>query len=112
MKLLLLIIALALKAILSPLLLLYGIIRSITKWEFMQWCLEISLSIDRMGNTFGKYLWNDLLGLGFGNSKETISSRLGKNEMFGLLKPIGKMLAKVLNRLDKDHCKDSIDFII
>lgn len=112
MQLLLLIIALALKAILSPVLLAYGIVRSITKWEFMQWCLEVSLSIDRMGNCFGKYLWNDLLGLGFGNSKETISSRLGKNEMFGLLKPFGKLLAKLLNWLDKDHCKKSIDFMI
>lgn len=112
MQIVLLIISFAIRAVLSPILLFYGIVRSIYKRELLQWCLELSISIDRMGNCFGKYLWNDLLGLGFGNSKETISSRLGKNEMFGLLKPIGKLLANTLNKLEKLHCKKSIDFII
>lgn len=112
MTIILLIISLVLRAILSPLLLTYGIIRSITKWELRKWCLEVSIAIDRMGNSLGKYVFNDFFGRGFGNSKETISSRLGKNELFYSLKPLGKLTAWCLNKLDKNHCKNAIDFII
>lgn len=102
----------ALKKILSPILFVWGLIGSAKRKETKIYFRELSLANDRYGNVLGKYTFNDVLGDGFGNGKETISSRLGKNEMFGSLKVIGPTTAKTLNWLDKEHCKKSIDFVI
>ena len=109
MNLLLLIIARAFQVVCSPILIVWGLIRSIQKREFLQWSYTLAIAIDRFGNCLGKYTWNDLLGDGFGNSKETISSRLGKNKILGTLKKIGKFVANKLNKLDKNHCENAID---
>jgi hypothetical protein len=109
MKLLLLIIARALQLICSPILIVWGLIRSIQKKEFLTYSHELAIAIDRFGNCLGKYTWNDLLGNDFGNSKETISSRLGKNKIFETLKKCGKFVAKILDKLDINHCIKSID---
>ena len=71
-----------------------------------------AVDIDRFGNrnfratlnlTFRKY-W----GHKFGDERETISSALGKNERDGTLSRTGKGICWILNKLDKDHCKNSI----
>lgn len=103
---------LLIKLILIPVLFIWGVIRSLQKGEFLKWLFDLLLAFDRWANVLGKYTFNDIMGDNFGNGKETISGRLGKNEMFFSLKPIGKILANILNRLDKDHCKKAIDFII
>lgn len=105
----LLVIAWVMKVVLTPLLVAYGIVRSITKWELLLWFKKIAISIDRLGNTLGGYLFNDLLGDGFGNGKETISSRLGKCQQGGCLTVFGKIIVIVLDKLDKNHCSKSID---
>lgn len=112
MDFLLLIIARALQVICSPILIVWGLIRSIQKKEFLKYSSDLALAIDRFGNCLGKYVWNDLFGDGFGNSKETISSRLGKNKIFETLKLFGKFVAKILDKLDKNHCIKSIDLNI
>ena len=45
----------------------------------------------------------------FGNVNETISSALGKNQRDGTLSWFGKFIAFVLDKIDKDHCKKSIN---
>ena len=47
-------------------------------------------------------------GYKFGNSNETISSTLGKNERDNTLSQIGKALVWLLDKIDKDHCKKAI----
>lgn len=72
-----------------------------------------AIDIDRFGNHNFRTLWNTILrrrkGYGFGNPLETISSALGKNQRDGTLSIIGKGLAGILNLLDKNHCKNSIN---
>lgn len=105
----LLVVAWVMKVVLTPLLVAYGIIRSITKWELLLWFKKIAISIDRLGNTLGGYMFNDLLGNGFGNGKETISSRLGKCQQENKLTLVGLFVVNILNTLDKNHCLKSID---
>jgi len=109
MKFLLLIIARTMQVVLSPILIIWGFFRSIYKREYSQWSFELAIAIDRFGNCLGKYTFNDLMGIGFGNSKETISSRLGRNKINHTLKSFGKVVANTLDTLDDNHCIKSID---
>ena len=58
-------------------------------------------------------LFNDILikigGYKFGNRQETISSVLGKNQRSNTLTKAGKILRFILDVIDKDHCKNSIN---
>ena len=57
-------------------------------------------------------LWNTKLridgGYGFGKTGETISSALGKNERDKTLSKKGKILVKILDFFDENHCENSI----
>ena len=44
----------------------------------------------------------------FGREKETISSALGKNEIDKTLSKKGKLLVKILDFFDENHCEKSI----
>jgi len=70
--------------------------------------LNSAVSIDIMCNSvFSPFLNAYFLQRGgyyFGNSGETVSSALGKNESLGKLTWIGKGLVYLLNLLQKDHC--------
>lgn len=72
-----------------------------------------AVDIDRFGNHNFRTLWNATLrksgGYKFGNINETISSALGKNQRDKTLSKPGKMLAGLLDWIDKKHCKKSID---
>ena len=46
----------------------------------------------------------------FGNIDETISSVLGKNQRFGHLTKFGKVICKILDTIDKNHCEKSIQW--
>jgi len=71
-----------------------------------------AISIDRYGNYEFRSLWNATLkneyGYEFGDFRETISSALGKNQRDKTLTKTGKILATILDFLDKNHCKKSI----
>ena len=71
-----------------------------------------ALSIDIWANREFRTLWNDKLkiasGYKFGRENETISSALGKNERDKTLSKTGKLLVKILDFLDKNHCIKSI----
>ena len=71
-----------------------------------------ALSIDIWGNREFRTLWNATLrlnnGYHFGELDETISSALGKNQRDKTLTKTGKIICKILDTLDKEHCKKSI----
>ena len=71
-----------------------------------------ALSIDIWANFEFRTLWNTKLridgGYEFGKTGETISSALGKNERDKTLSKTGKLLVKILDFFDENHCKNSI----
>lgn len=74
--------------------------------------LSSAANLDKYANREFRTLFNNTLilphGYQFGNMGETISSVLGKNERDKTLTTTGKALAWVLNKLDKNHCANSI----
>lgn len=74
--------------------------------------LSSAVNLDRFGNYEFRTLFNLTLrkpnGYEFGNFEETISSVLGKNQRDGTLTTTGKILAFILDTIDKDHCRKSI----
>jgi hypothetical protein len=48
-------------------------------------------------------------GYKFGNPDETISSVIGKNERLQTLTSSGRLLNSILNRIEKNHAKKSIE---
>jgi hypothetical protein len=76
--------------------------------------LDTAATVDRYGNRDLRKLWNSTLirkesQHHFGNIDETISSVLGKNQREKTLTYTGKFLAWILDTIDKDHCKKSIN---
>ena len=72
-----------------------------------------AINIDKFGNREFRTCLNRCLILEkspfeFGNESETISSVLGKNKRFGYLTNFGKIICKILDFLDKNHCEKSI----
>lgn len=86
-----------------------------------KWCVltgyykSVAIDIDIMSNRAFRALWNATLVqknkdyYQFGKYGETISSALGKNERLGTLSKTGKFLVSILNLIDKNHCKNSIN---
>jgi len=56
----------------------------------------------------GKLMSRKLTAFMIGNIDETISSVLGKNQRFGHLTKFGKVICKILDTIDKNHCEKSI----
>jgi hypothetical protein len=73
---------------------------------------DTALNLDKFGNREFRTLFNKVLitkkGFQFGDHNETISSVLGKNQINKTLTKTGVILAKILDTLDKNHCKNSI----
>ena len=77
---------------------------------------SLALGLDQIGNAVCRDMFNRLLieedGYKFGKVQETISSVLGKNERDWTLSLGGLLLVILLDVIDKDHCRNSIqDFI-
>lgn len=74
---------------------------------------EEAVAIDRFGNYQYHSLFNTWFvkenGYKHGNINETISSVLGKNQRDETLTSLGRLLAKILDIIDKDHCLKSIN---
>lgn len=105
-----------LKLYLSPLLILSGLIillcqksRTVAISAYFK---EIAIVIDMFGNVIGSPLWNIWLkeddGYNFGNRKDTISYVLALNNRLGTLSKSGKIWAKILDKIDKDHLEKTI----
>lgn len=102
-----------LKLVLSPILLLYGIIESYANKELGNYFENIAISLDVSGNVLGKYLFNKALikanGYKFGSRYETISYVLGINNRDNTLTLLGRLIGKLLNIIDKNHLNKAID---
>lgn len=128
-SLILLIVALALAVVLLPL----GLLRTIGEIWFRfftpsgknspskkgLWYLggifrSVAIGIDQIGNSVCRDLFNRCLitsaGYKFGKVQETISSVLGKNQETWTLTCLWAIIVKLLDTLDKNHCKDSIQY--
>ena len=76
--------------------------------------VEVAIALDITGNVTMQFLLNDLLLINnkdsyyFGNSKETISSVIGKNSITGTLSFLGRALNRFLNFIDTNHSLNSI----
>ena len=77
------------------------------------WACKTARSIDVFANVEASELFNDVLikkgGYKFGNRLETISSVIGKNQRNNTLTAIGRGLRYILDKIDKDHCLESIN---
>jgi len=89
------------------------IIKYSFKWKVLKgYFYETAIDIDRFGNRNFRTLLNSTLikeqGYKFGDSRETISSALGKNKLNKTLTKTGKVVCAILDFLDKNHCVKSI----
>ena len=75
---------------------------------------ETAIDIDKFGNRNFRAFLNATMrisgGYNFGNVNETISSALGKNQRAGTLSWFGKIICKILDTIDKNHCEKSIQW--
>lgn len=90
-----------------------GMIYALFKKGVGDYFFKLALAIDQLGNVAMSKLFNDTLifkeGYKFGFEDETISSVLGKNQKANLLKPLGKFLVFLLDKIDKNHSIDAIE---
>jgi hypothetical protein len=95
--------------ILSEFLYISGLIFSHNRAKYH---LNIGISYDQLGNTLGGPLFNLILrkkgGHKFGDPDETISAVLGYLKASGHLTKLGKLIADLLNKIDKDHVEKAI----
>ena len=74
--------------------------------------METAVDLDKFGNRNFRAFLNATMrvsrGYNFGNVNETISSALGKNQRDNTLSWFGKLIAFVLDTIDKNHCEKSI----
>jgi len=75
---------------------------------------DTAINIDRFGNrefrfSLNKYLITEKSPDRFGNIEETISSVLGKNQLSNNLTSFGNIIANILDTIEKEHCKKSIN---
>ena len=76
---------------------------------------DTAINIDRFGNrefrfSLNKYLIIEGSSNKFGDIRETISSVLGKNQRDNTLTKLGNIICCILDFLDKEHCKKSIEY--
>lgn len=108
----LLIIALYLSVVLLPIGFAFQIITALFK-AIDKYLFRIAKSIDQLGNVVCEHLLNVTMikknGYKFGNEDVTISHVLGMNEKTDTLSGAGKLLALLLNTIDKDHNQKAIE---
>lgn len=76
--------------------------------HFDTYLYNLAFSIDQLGNVLCSTVFNKVLiknesTYKYGDPDNTISHVTGVNKVQGHLKPLGKLLAWILNALDKNH---------
>lgn len=98
--------------IISLIHLLFSTRFSESKKRINNYFYSIAFCIDLLGNVTLQGPLNLCLirenGYQFGRVDETISSVLGKNERDGTLTKYGKTIVKILDFIEKNHCKKAI----
>tara|TARA_R110002020_G_scaffold139380_3_gene310296 strand:- start:852 stop:1238 length:387 start_codon:yes stop_codon:yes gene_type:complete len=78
------------------------------------WFWRTARAIDVFANVNGAEFFDAIFirdgGYKFGNPKETISSVIGKNQRDNTLSIAGQILRWMLDRIDQDHCLNSINY--
>lgn len=100
----------------SPIGFTSAILRSLITWDFAylkRYYYNVTGSLDQLGNVIMAPLFNLILidpksPCKFGDKDETISSVLGRNQLNGSLRYLGKRLVALLDWLEKDHSIKSI----
>jgi len=113
--LILFIISLVLCAIVYPIGFIYSVVLTFFKngyTELDKYLFQCAISQDQHANTWLAKLFNDVLikdgGAKFGNTDETISSVLGRNQLLDKLTKLGKLINYILHKIEKDHSIKSI----
>ena len=93
---------------------IFGTIISFKRGKYGEYYMKIDISNDQHGNVVGQYVFNLVLIKSkskalFGNPDETISSVLGKNKRDNTLTWLGRKIADILDRLEKNHVEKAID---
>lgn len=116
---LLFLISIILMVLTGPLGLVYALFYTLFKSGLSgigEFLLKIAVSVDQLGNVIMQYLLNTLWikknGYEFGNRDETISSALGKNKRLGTLTAFGRLIDRILDKIDPNHSLNSIDYYI
>lgn len=109
----LLILALCISVVLLPIGFIFQIITALFN-GIDRYLFRMAKSIDQLGNVVCEHLFNVILikknGYKFGNEDVTISHVLGKNEQTKTLSGAGRLLALLLNIIDKDHNQKAIEY--
>ena len=99
----------------------YEYFHSVRSWKgFKQACYlydkhygYVAYCRDNFANVWAKHFFNRVFilkdGYKFGNRKEPISSALGKNVLIHKLRPLGRLLNWILNKVDPNHSVKNID---
>jgi hypothetical protein len=113
--LILFIVSLILCSIFYPIGFIYSVVLTLFKngyTELDKYLFQCAISQDQHANTWLSKLFNDVLikqgGAKFGNTDETISSVLGKNQLSDKLTKLGKLINSILNKIENDHSIKSI----
>jgi hypothetical protein len=117
----LLIIALVMVFILGILSFVYSIVSlffsvSVGRFgEVANYAKEVAISLDILGNEVCAHPFNLILitkdsKYKFGVNPETVSCVLGKNLVDGTLTKLGYVIVVILNKIEKDHCINSIKY--
>lgn len=117
-ELIILIVAIILLYLLLPLVALFMILKYLftgNKRMLSVWFYRTARAIDVFANVNGSEFFDAIFiingGYKFGNPKETISSVIGKNQRDKTLSIAGKVLRYMLDKIDQDHCLNSINII-
>ena len=93
----------------------FGLLYGIWKGSGSSYIYNVLVAIDQSGNVVCSTAFN-LIWLKkkqsrhlFGNPDETISSVLGKNKLDGTLTGFGRLIARLLNFIQKNHVENSIE---
>lgn len=99
-------IAVVLGVILYPIGIIYSVLKHISDMF-----KTLAIGINQFGNVTCSMLFNDTLikknGYKFGNPDDTISRVLGKNKATNTLTKTGRLLADLLNKIDKNHVENA-----
>ena len=108
----LLLIAIIISVVILPIGFTFQIITTLFR-GIDRYLFRMAKSIDQLGNVVCEHFFNVTLikknGYKFGNEDVTISHVLGMNEKADTLSFAGKMLAWLLNTIDKDHNQKAIE---
>lgn len=98
--------------ILSPLFIVYSIVRLGSYKAISKYFRDMAITIDKLGNVMGGSIMNDVLimkdGYKFGDKSKTISYVLGMNYPLTLTW-FGFALAMLLNKLDPNHVEKAVE---